>query len=96
MRTTPFRPEIKQNLLPPIRRVSTSPTQLRKEFFPLIGFTRGFGYLDELVAQAGDWVREGETVGRVGETGSISGPGLYFEIRHRSVPVDPLDWLRPR
>ncbi len=48
MRTTPFRPEIKQNLLPPIRRVSTSPTQLRKEFFPLIGFTRGFGYLDKL------------------------------------------------
>ncbi len=49
MRTTPFRPEIKQNLLPPIRRVSTSPTQLRKEFFPPIGFTRGFGDLDELV-----------------------------------------------
>lgn len=54
------------------------------------------GYLDELEAQAGDWVREGETVGRVGETGSISGPGLYFEIRYKSKPMDPLDWLRPR
>ena len=54
------------------------------------------GYLDELEAAAGDWVEEGQTIGRGGETGSISGPGLYFEIRHESRPVDPTRWLRPR
>ena len=54
------------------------------------------GYLDELETAAGDWVEENQTIGRVGETGSISGPGLYFEIRHMNKPVDPLDWLAPR
>jgi septal ring factor EnvC (AmiA/AmiB activator) len=54
------------------------------------------GYLDELETAAGERVAEGQTIGRVGETGSISGPGLYFEIRHMGKPVDPLDWLQPR
>ncbi len=54
------------------------------------------GYLDELETAAGDWVDENQTIGRVGETGSISGPGLYFEIRQLNKPVDPLDWLAPR
>ncbi|MEE9281470.1 MAG: peptidoglycan DD-metalloendopeptidase family protein [Myxococcota bacterium] len=54
------------------------------------------GYLDELEAAAGDRVEEGQTIGRVGETGSVSGPGLYFEIRHESGPVDPTRWLKPR
>lgn len=54
------------------------------------------GYLDELETSAGERVAEGQIIGRVGETGSISGPGLYFEIRHMSKPVDPLDWLQRR
>ena len=54
------------------------------------------GYLDELETASGDWVDDSQTIGRVGETGSISGPGLYFEIRHMNKPVDPLDWLTPR
>ncbi len=50
MRPAPFRPEIKQNLLPPPHLGSehlASPTEERVFFS--IGFTRGFGYLDELV-----------------------------------------------
>jgi hypothetical protein len=29
----------------------------------------------------------------VGETGSLSGPSLYFEVRKGSEPLDPADWL---
>jgi septal ring factor EnvC (AmiA/AmiB activator) len=29
----------------------------------------------------------------VGDTGSLSGPSLYFEIREDGKPVDPAAWL---
>jgi septal ring factor EnvC (AmiA/AmiB activator) len=53
------------------------------------------GYLDEVAVQAGASVRAGARIGSVGETGSLSGPGLYFEVRREGKPVDPLQWLGP-
>ena len=53
------------------------------------------GHLDELAVAAGDAVGAGHRIGTVGETGSLAGPRLYFEIRHRGEAVDPVDWLRP-
>ena len=41
------------------------------------------GYLDEVKVAAGDSVAAGQPIGSVGETGSSSGPGLYFEIPTR-------------
>ena len=37
-------------------------------------------------------MKRGQLIGRVGETGSFSGPGLYFEIRHKGKPLDPAAW----
>jgi septal ring factor EnvC (AmiA/AmiB activator) len=53
------------------------------------------GYLAERTVQAGAVVESGEVIGRVGESGSLSGPGLYFEIRHNGKPVDPGEWFAP-
>ena len=47
----------------------------------------------ELVKQVGDRVRKGELIARVGDSGSLDGPKLYFEIRARGKPVDPMLWL---
>jgi septal ring factor EnvC (AmiA/AmiB activator) len=52
------------------------------------------GYLDALSVEKGDMVRAGQEIGTVGETGSLSGAGLYFEIRAAGKPVDPQSWLR--
>ncbi len=54
------------------------------------------GYLDEIAVEAGASLERGQAVGTVGETGSLSGPGLYFEIRHEGKPVDPQGWLESR
>ena len=52
------------------------------------------GHASEVFKKVGDQIREGETIGLVGDTGSLKGSNLYFEIRHHGVPLDPLDWLR--
>ncbi|HXZ86456.1 MAG TPA: peptidoglycan DD-metalloendopeptidase family protein [Myxococcota bacterium] len=51
------------------------------------------GYLDALSVKKGDMVRAGQEIGTVGDTGSLSGAGLYFEIRASGKPVDPQAWL---
>lgn len=54
-----------------------------------------YGYLEDFLVSPGDWVATGDLIGTVGETGSISGPGLYFELRVDGKPVDPEGWLHP-
>jgi len=51
------------------------------------------GYASELLKGKDDWVETGEPVARVGSTGSLGGPSLYFEIRDAGMPVNPLDWF---
>ncbi len=51
-------------------------------------------HLSRIEVAVGAPVRQGEVVGRVGETGSLSGPRLYFEVRRGAKALDPRDWLR--
>jgi septal ring factor EnvC (AmiA/AmiB activator) len=55
-----------------------------------------YGHAAEIKVTEGDDVRQGQTLGTVGDTGSLGGPRLYFEVRHQGKPVDPMPWLRPR
>jgi len=51
------------------------------------------GYGSQLLKKTGDSVEQGEPVALVGSSGSLKGPCLYFEIRHRGKPQDPTDWI---
>jgi septal ring factor EnvC (AmiA/AmiB activator) len=53
------------------------------------------GHLSQMSVEVGDRVAGGEVIGAVGETGSLSGPQLYFEIRRGGEPLDPREWLQP-
>jgi septal ring factor EnvC (AmiA/AmiB activator) len=55
-----------------------------------------YAHASILLAGAGDDVTRGQVLGRVGETGSLRGPYLYFEMRMEGKPVDPSAWLRRR
>lgn len=55
-----------------------------------------YAHLSELLKKSGDSVRRGEAIGRVGDSDSLSGARLYFEIRKDGRPVDPLPWFRKR
>ena len=52
------------------------------------------GHASALLKAVGEEVRAGDVVALVGDTGSLKGPCLYFEIRQRGKPLDPLAWLR--
>ena len=52
-----------------------------------------YGHIEEAFKKAGDVVEAGEVMATAGDTGSINGPKLYFEIRHHGKPLDPMQWL---
>ena len=57
------------------------------------GYFSVSGHLGRIDVRVGQWVNEGEVIGLVGETGSLSGPGLYFELRKGRESLDPARWL---
>ena len=52
-----------------------------------------YGNNETLYKQVGDELRGGDTVASVGNSGGNSESGLYFELRHESKPLDPVQWL---
>jgi septal ring factor EnvC (AmiA/AmiB activator) len=74
------------------------------------GWLRGFGrivivdhgeghhtlsaHLSEAMVERGQEVQRGQTIGLVGDTESLNGPKLYFELREGGRPRDPLPFLR--
>lgn len=51
-----------------------------------------YGYNQALLKQVGDQVRAGDDIAIAGNTGGNETPGVYFELRHKSQPFDPLSW----
>lgn len=60
------------------------------------GFYTLYGHLSVLGVEAGGRVEPGQVVGRAGDTGSLAGPRLYFELRRNGAAQDPLLWLAKR
>jgi len=52
-----------------------------------------YAHAEELFKQKGDPVVAGEVIATVGDSGSMIGPGLHFEVRHHGKPVDPIHWI---
>lgn len=55
-----------------------------------------YGHLDRVAVRRGERVATGAELGSVGETGSLIGPSLYFEIREGAEAINPARWLRGR
>jgi murein DD-endopeptidase MepM/ murein hydrolase activator NlpD len=55
-----------------------------------------YAHMADIGVKEGDDVRQGQRIGTVGDTGSLEGPRLYFEVRFQGKPQDPEQWLRQR
>jgi len=53
-----------------------------------------YGHLDEIITKVGRTVRSGQIIGRSGDTGSLVGETLYFELRHKGNPIEPIRWFK--
>ncbi|MEW6414210.1 MAG: peptidoglycan DD-metalloendopeptidase family protein [Pseudomonadota bacterium] len=49
---------------------------------------------ESLYKQVGDRVQPGDTLAAVGNSGGQPDTGLYFEMRHQSRPINPLEWVK--
>jgi septal ring factor EnvC (AmiA/AmiB activator) len=58
------------------------------------GFHSLVAHLASMQTAMGEEVAAGAVLGTVGDSGSLKGPYLYFEVRERGRPVDPRVWLK--
>jgi len=58
------------------------------------GYHTLYGNLSEIFSHVGDIIKENHIIGKVGTSGIINAPGLYFEIRYNGKPLDPVQWLK--
>ncbi|MEO8367089.1 MAG: peptidoglycan DD-metalloendopeptidase family protein [Pseudoxanthomonas sp.] len=60
------------------------------------GYMSLYAHNESLLRDAGDKVRRGDAVAKVGTSGGQGTPALYFELRRNGQPVDPSSWLQRR
>jgi murein hydrolase activator len=53
-----------------------------------------YGHLSEILKKSGDEVKRGEVVGRAGDSDSLAGSKLYFEMRKDGRSLDPVPWFK--
>jgi|GEM_PF-980587 len=57
------------------------------------GITSFYAHLDKILVKLGSTVKRGDLIGKVGESGKVTGPHLHFEIRVDGKPQNPLLYL---
>ena len=55
-----------------------------------------YGHLSQVTVSVNDGIAAGQLIGKVGETGSLTGANLYFEVREGADALDPTAWLERR
>ena len=58
------------------------------------GYFTLYAHLQTIEHAVGDVLNPGDRIGAVGDTGSLKGAYLYFEIRHHGTPLNPAEWLK--
>ncbi len=53
-----------------------------------------YAHVEEMFKKEGEAVETGDVIATAGDTGSIKGMCLHFEVRHHGKPMDPMKWLR--
>ncbi|MGH7741467.1 MAG: murein hydrolase activator EnvC family protein [Candidatus Eiseniibacteriota bacterium] len=58
------------------------------------GYYTLYAHLSEILVEIGADVESGQIIGRVGDTGSLKGTVLHFEVRKGGSALDPQQWLK--
>jgi septal ring factor EnvC (AmiA/AmiB activator) len=58
------------------------------------GYHTLYGNLSETFLKVGDIIKGRDVIGRVGESVMVNAHSLYFEVRYKGKPLDPMQWLK--
>jgi septal ring factor EnvC (AmiA/AmiB activator) len=58
------------------------------------GYHSVYGNLEEMTIRESELLVEGMDVGKVSKSDTTNQPALYFELRHKGKPIDPMNWLQ--
>jgi septal ring factor EnvC (AmiA/AmiB activator) len=53
-----------------------------------------YGHCSDILVKKGDLVKAEQPIALVGDLGSLEGDSVYFEIRFKTKPLNPLQWLK--
>ncbi len=53
-----------------------------------------YGHCSDILVKKGDLVKAEHPIALVGDIGSLEGDSVYFEIRFKTKPLNPLQWLK--
>lgn len=57
------------------------------------GFVSAYAHNESMLVERGATVERGQTIARVGSSGSVTSPQLHFELRRGTEAVDPREYL---
>ena len=60
------------------------------------GYLSLYGHNQVLFKETGDWVTAKENIAQIGDSGGLEKAALYFELRHKGEPINPLLWCVKR
>jgi septal ring factor EnvC (AmiA/AmiB activator) len=58
------------------------------------GYLSLYAYNESLEKEIGEWVVAGDVIATTGQSGGRKQNALYFEIRQKGKPVNPLKWIK--
>ena len=61
-----------------------------------LGVYTGYFHMSRREVEEGEWVEQGQVIGRVGATGRVTGPHLHWSLYALGQSLDPLSLLDPQ
>jgi len=58
------------------------------------GFETCYAHMSRIAVSSGQWVKRGQVIGYMGQTGLATGTHVHYEVRVNGVAVNPMNYMR--